>query len=61
VGREADHSRPSSIEVKNEWSYISTWHLRDAQYIVVTCYAEFGLKLYLSDVKVTVKLPLCFN
>jgi len=24
VGREADHSTPSSAEVKNMWSYIST-------------------------------------
>jgi hypothetical protein len=27
-GREADHSRPSSAEVKNAWSYTSTLPIR---------------------------------
>jgi hypothetical protein len=27
-GREADHSPPSSVEVKNAWRYISTPHIR---------------------------------
>jgi hypothetical protein len=31
-GREADHSRPSSAEVKNAWSYTST-----PQYVFMAC------------------------
>jgi hypothetical protein len=46
-GREAAHSPPSSAEVKNAWSYISTPPIR--LHGVVLSYAQGQLYLYLYD------------
>jgi hypothetical protein len=35
-GREADHSHPSRVEVKNEWSYTSSLPVR-LRYAVFSC------------------------
>jgi hypothetical protein len=34
AGREADHLPPSSVEIKNEWSYTSTPHYFMTRYLV---------------------------
>jgi hypothetical protein len=48
-GREADHSRTSSAEVKNVWSYTSTRlhgvQLNQVTYVFMTCYLSRGTTL----------------
>jgi len=55
-GREADHSPPSSAEVKSAWSYIST-----SPYVLITWYLVKHKDNFTVTVRATVINPVRFT
>jgi hypothetical protein len=47
-GRETDHSPPSSAEVKNEWSHISTSQYAFMAWLSVKTQVQLYLHIYLN-------------